>query len=88
MTQRDSYIVRNYEQSTAYSLYSVYGTFSQAKANAWEYCRRLCADLNGRGLKVIGANGFQFTAGFKYEKDGVEYLMYITKTADRPIKLA
>ena len=42
---------------------------------------------NGHGLKVISHNLNMFTAGFIYESGDDEYLMYITKSADRPIKL-
>lgn len=87
MTKRDTAIVERYENATARTLYDVYDNFSYAKANAFEYCKRLMADKNGRGLKILGANCFMFTAAFKYEVDGVEYLMYITKNEDRPIKI-
>lgn len=87
MTKRNKGIIEAYRRSTDYGLYDVYSSFSSAKAKAWEYCKNLMAINNGRGLKVISANGFMFTAGFLFEENGVEYLMYITKTADTAIRL-
>lgn len=72
----------NYKRSYNYDLWDVYTTFSRAKRDAWEYCENLCYKYNGHGLKVIGANTMQFTAGFEYEDDGKPMFMYITKASD------
>ena len=85
MTKRNENIVRRYERSDKYELYQCYGSISSAKLKAWEYCKELCYKKSGTGLKVISYNGFQFTAGFKYEEDGKLYLMYISKEMDLPI---
>ena len=87
MTQRNREIVERYERETATTLWEVYGRYSQAKANAYDYCRRLQYEKGGHGLRILGANCFMFTAAFRYEVDGVPYLMYITKNADTPIRL-
>ena len=87
MTKRNKGIIEAYRRSINYGLYDVYSSFSKAKADAWQYCKELMAKKQGRALKIIGANGWQFTAGFLYQEDGVDYLMYITKSADTPIKL-
>jgi hypothetical protein len=55
--------------------------------NAWDYCRSLCYKYGGRDLKILGANTFQFVAAFRFEMSGEPYLMYITKSCDRAIKL-
>ena len=87
MNKKDRQIVRAYEWSDKYSLYRAYKSFSQAKAEAWEYCEALCEKKGGRGLKVIGANSSFFSAGFLFEEDGRKKLMYITKSDDRVIDL-
>ena len=87
MNKRDRDIVRRYEWSDKCNLWEAYGSFSQKKAEAWEYCVALCKEKGGRGLKVIGANTSFFTAGFLFEEDGKRKLMYITKGDDREIFL-
>lgn len=87
MNKRDRGIVESYKWSDKYSLYRAYRSFSQAKAEAWEYCENLCREKGGKGLKVIGANSNFFTAGFLFEEDGKEKLMYITKWDNRVIDL-
>ena len=83
----DARIISNYELSNDFSLDSVYKTYSMDKSLAWDYCKNLMEKYNGHGLKVISHNLNMFTAGFIYESGDDEYLMYITKLADRPIKL-
>ena len=83
----DARIISNYELSNDFSLDSVYKTYSMDKSLAWDYCKNLMEKYNGHGLKVISQNLNMFTAGFIYESGDDEYLMYITKSADRPIKL-
>lgn len=78
----------SYKRSSNTSLYHVYSSFSQAKANAWEYCRDLMIKKNGHGLRIISANGWMFTAGFEYEEDGKQMFMYITKTKDVSVEVA
>ncbi|MBQ1296758.1 MAG: hypothetical protein IIY21_22125 [Clostridiales bacterium] len=87
MNKRDRKIVEAYEWSDKGSLYGAYRSFSQRKAEAWEYCERLYKEKGGHGLKVIGANSSFFSAGFMFEEDGRKKLMYITKGDDRVIDL-
>jgi hypothetical protein len=77
-----------YRRSAMYSLYDAYGTHSLAKEEAWRYCKELMKEHNGYGLKVITANGYQFTAGFMFEEDGKEMFMYISKTHDIAVEVA
>lgn len=77
-----------YKNSTAYELYDVYGRYSAAKAKAWDYCKELMYQFNGYGLKVIHANGYQFTAGFMFEEDGKTMFMYISKSHDIAVEVA
>lgn len=76
--------IDRYNNSTYTSLNDVYAKHSEKKSNAWEYCRRLMATLNGYGLKVLSYNTFMFTAGFLFtdESTGVVKFMYITPSYD------
>jgi hypothetical protein len=77
-----------YQRSTSYELYDVYGRCSSAKMKAWDYCKELMYKFNGYGLKIISANGYQFTAGFMFEEDGKEMFMYISKSHDIAVEVA
>ena len=77
-----------YQRSTSYELYDVYGRCSSAKMKAWDYCKELMYKFNGYGLKIISANGYQFTAGFMFEEDGKTMFMYISKTHDIAVEVA
>jgi hypothetical protein len=76
--------ISKYRTSSDYSLSSVYGRYSDAKARAWRYCEQLCAKHNGWGLKVLSYNTFMFTAGFLFEdpETGVVQFMFITPNYD------
>lgn len=47
-------------------LSEVYGSYSRAKAAAWEQCESLCSELEGRNLCVVSANVYMFTAQFEF----------------------
>lgn len=85
-TERARRMIENYHCSTMYSLYDLYSSFSKRKSDAWEYCLQLCYKHNGRGLKVVGGNTCQFSAGFVFE-DGKQKLCYITKSNNYVIDL-
>lgn len=77
----------DYKRSNATSLRSVYGSYSEAKERAWNYCRDLMLEKDGHGLRVISANGWMFTAGFEFEENGKQMFMYITKTKDVAVEI-
>jgi hypothetical protein len=77
-----------YKRSSAYGLYDVYDSYSADKGRAWKYCEELMQKFNGYGLKVITANGWQFTAGFMFEEDGKTMFMYISKSYDTAVEVA
>lgn len=89
MTKANTYKLRQYNNSTASSLYDVYGSFSSKKYNAWKYCESLKARHNGHDLRVLSANTYMFTAGFRFRDDnGNDCLMYITPSKDEIITIA
>ena len=77
----------NYEaylRSEKYSLFDAYDRPSIHKERAWLYCRDLCAQCNGYGLKVISKNTFIFTAGFLFlSPSGKQMFMFITPNYNR-----
>lgn len=75
---------RRWQNSSVINLNHAYERFSQAKANAWEYCERLEAKFTGTGLRIISHNGWQFSAGFTgVDPDTGEVMfMFITKSKD------
>lgn len=89
MNQRDRSIVDSYHRSNKTNLWQCYESFSHKKQQAWEYCEKLRSEYAEKyittELRILGANGYMFSAGFEYCKDGKWYLMYITKSQDRSI---
>jgi hypothetical protein len=77
-----------YKRSTATSLRDVYGTYSRAKDEAWDYCKELMYKFNGYGLRVISSSRYMFTAGFMFEEDGKEMFMYISPSRDIAVEVA
>ena len=81
-TQRGQQMCRAYKWSNKYNIHSAYDRPSLRKINAWEYCKKLCEENNGYGLKITGHNTCTFSAGFLFNKDGSTYLCYITPSYD------
>lgn len=68
-------------------LYKAYRTPSPRKRAAWDYCKRLMKELDGKNLRIIGFNSMMFSAGFRYEKDGKPVFMYITKGGNKEAEI-
>lgn len=68
-------------------LFDVYNSCSNAKIEAWNYCKNLEKKFNGNNLSIAGFNTFGFSATFDFEHDGEAYLMYITKAYNRIYRL-
>lgn len=79
-----AYAYDRWQRSSDCELYHVYGSFSQAKANAWEHCKALEAKFTGTGLRIISHNGWQFSAGFTGVDPvtGEVIFMHITKSKE------
>lgn len=78
---------REYLNSYDSELRDVYDSWSRAKDNAMDYCKGLCYEMNGHGLKIISHNIFAFTAGFIFEQNGEKIFCFITKDSDRFMKI-
>ena len=88
MTKRELDIFTNYATSNNRTLHDVYGTFSQAKEKAYDYCLGLMRKYDGSNFKIISFNTFMFTAGFTFtDEQGNDCMMYITPSQDKVIVL-
>ena len=73
--------VNKYERIfTPLSLDDVYKSYSVAKLHAWEYCQRICYEMNGRRLTVLSHNSNFFTAAFEYTHPDTGVLMLHVET--------
>ena len=85
-TDRARSIKNAFEWSSDFTLRDVYGRYSQAKENAYAYCRSREAEANSVDGCITGANTCQFSYAFTCEWEGIRYLIYITKNHDYAIE--
>ena len=64
-------------------LEDVYSSYSQAKRNAYEYCRDLYNKYNGERFRIVSFNQNVFTVGFIGTIEGHKAFFYITRDYDR-----
>lgn len=64
--------------STPMTLSQAYRTCSLAKRQAWAYCERLQAEMDGSGLRVVGRTVMAFSVAFECP----EGIVWITKDHD------
>jgi hypothetical protein len=62
-------------------LSDVYGSYSDAKESAYNYCKRLCKEFNGRDFRIAGHNCMTFSVQFEFENplNGCIMLAHITR---------
>lgn len=92
MTRKEKQAKANIERWIASSkkdIVSAYKKPSVAKRRAWNYCKELCAELNGNNLKVVSNNCHFFTAGFQFadKETGVLKYMHITASSDTAVEM-
>jgi len=81
MNKRQQSILDAYNNSDLRTLHECYGSWSWAKEYAYEDCKRTCANMNGYDFRIISYNTCMFSIGFRYKKDGKEYLHYETNVS-------
>lgn len=66
-------------------IFTAYGRPSVDKCRAWEYCKRVCEELDGFDLLIASRNTFSFSAVFTFtdKETGELCYGYITKDYDR-----
>ena len=67
----------------ARDIFEAYGRPSAAKVRAWEYCKQLCAEMDGYDLIICGWNCMKFSAYFKFFDGDKLCYAYITADYDR-----
>ena len=84
-TERAQRILRAFLRSDEATLDEAYGRYSQAKANAYEYCRSREREFNSYDGVITGHNCMTFSYAFTGYCEGKKYLVYITKDYDYAI---
>ena len=83
MNKRQAAIVDSFDRSNMTELYYAYHSVSARKMQAWENCKKIYAEheTSISTLRIIGANSFQFSAGFEFTAPttGEVRFCYITK---------
>lgn len=82
-TKRGQSFIYRYEHCyEGANLSDVYGRYSRAKENAYNYCLDLCTKENGRYFQIISHNSHYFTVGWETD-DGLRietpYNSYLIK---------
>lgn len=73
------------------TLHDVYGKFSIAKQNGYDYCLRLLESFSPDYVYSYGitsANTFRFTFAAVFEKKGFKYVLWCTASRDEVYALA
>ena len=86
-TQHAQRIIDRFNNSSDVELRDVYGSYSRAKENAYEYCRDREREFGSYNGVITSHNSMQFTYAFTGVCEGQWYLIYITRTADYAVKL-
>lgn len=77
-----------YQQSTDYTLDSVYGKYSIYKKRAFEWCEDVMKNHKGFSLKIISYNTCIFTCGFEFfDENGKRFFCYITPSYIRKCEI-
>ena len=84
-TERARHIWRAFSRSNDATLDEVYGRYSHAKANAYEYCRAREREFSSYDGVITGYNTCTFSYAFTGWCEGKKYLIYITKDHDYAI---
>lgn len=66
MTEKQQQMFKAVNESDYCNLFDVYKSFSTDKYNAFNYCLRECARLNGFNFRITSTNTFHFSCGFLY----------------------
>lgn len=75
-------------RSSDVELRDVYGSYSRAKENAYEYCREREREFSSYNGVITGHNAMTFSYAFTGWCEGKKYLIYITKYGDYAIDIS
>lgn len=71
-TRRGQELIKRAETDLGRSLYNVYTTFSQKKAEAYEDCLREKVEDKGDNFRIISASGYKFSVAWEFSFEGHE----------------
>lgn len=71
-TRRGQELIKRAETDLGRSLYNVYTTFSQKKAEAYEDCLREKVEDDGDNFRIISASGYKFSVAWEFVFEGHE----------------
>ena len=77
----------SFENSSDVELSDVYGSYSHAKAQAYEYCREREREFSSYNGVITGHNSMVFSYAFTGWCDGRKYLIFITRCHDYAIDI-
>lgn len=86
-TSKAQQYINNYNYASGVNLRDVYGSYSDAKQNAFNYCFDIYTKLKGYQRRIATYNKNVFTFAFEFDFDGAKYLCYITPSQDYKIKI-
>lgn len=81
-TKRGQMLLASAVNYDGFTLAEVYGRYSTAKQNAYDYCKNLCAEENGINFHICSHNTFGFSVawstvdGIRIETPKNSYLIY------------
>ena len=82
MNKTQRYFLERYWNSNDVTLDDVYSRVSSAKRQAYKHCMFMMEKMNGSHPRITSYNTFNFTFAFLYEKEGKNWLYYMTSTND------
>ena len=64
-TKKGQSMIESAKHYDGYTLNDVYGSYSQAKLNAYNYCLEQCKKENGRNFHITSHNTFGFCVAWE-----------------------
>lgn len=79
-TKKAQGIIERFCSSNLYNLEYCYESCSKAKRNAYVWCLRKCAEMDGWRFRIISFNTMSFTCGWLYEDKETGVIMLNVET--------
>lgn len=67
-TKKGDSLIQKASRNLGTELWHVYGSFSSAKREAMEDCKRMCAEENGTNFRIISKSINQFSVAWDVEQ--------------------
>lgn len=66
-TKKGQSMIQNARNYDGYTLRDVYGNYSHAKENAYNWCKEQCYNENGKNFHITSHNTFGFSVAWEVE---------------------